>query len=123
MPTSHSSPPFQFTLIAGTHPFGEAPGGQEPSASTAAPSRQPTLSSLKPILPSLNNPIAGTHPFGEAPGGSEGGKPTAAPSRQLIARSDTSGEDLEGYAGAGLYDRCVCVLCVRVWLVQRGLQR
>jgi alpha-glucan,water dikinase len=23
----------------------------------------------------------------------------------LIARSDTNGEDLEGYAGAGLYDR------------------
>lgn len=25
----------------------------------------------------------------------------------LIARSDTNGEDLEGYAGAGLYDRYV----------------
>lgn len=27
----------------------------------------------------------------------------------LIARSDANGEDLEGLAGAGLYDRCVCV--------------
>jgi hypothetical protein len=25
----------------------------------------------------------------------------------LIARSDTNGEDLEAFAGAGLYDRCV----------------
>ena len=27
----------------------------------------------------------------------------------LIARSDANGEDLEDLAGAGLYDRCVCV--------------
>jgi hypothetical protein len=32
----------------------------------------------------------------------------------LIARSDTNGEDLEAFAGAGLYDRWVvyCVSCV-----------
>jgi hypothetical protein len=27
----------------------------------------------------------------------------------LIARSDTNGEDLDAFAGAGLYDRCVLV--------------
>jgi hypothetical protein len=31
----------------------------------------------------------------------------------LIARSDTNGEDLEAFAGAGLYDRCVRVSCAQ----------
>ncbi|KAI8469304.1 MAG: pyruvate phosphate dikinase, partial [Monoraphidium minutum] len=44
--------------------------------------------------------LPGTAPYGESPAGAP------PPRRLLIARSDTSGEDMEGYAGAGLYDRC-----------------
>ena len=38
----------------------------------------------------------------------------------LIARSDTNGEDLEGYAGAGLYDRygCTLFLCAPLALLE-----
>lgn len=32
----------------------------------------------------------------------------APPGGTLIARSDANGEDLDDFAGAGLYDRCVC---------------
>jgi hypothetical protein len=38
------------------------------------------------------------------------------PGGTLIARSDTNGEDLEAFAGAGLYDRwgMCCVPCQRL---------
>lgn len=32
--------------------------------------------------------------------------------RSIIFRSDSNGEDLEGYAGAGLYDRYVAIFSV-----------
>lgn len=34
--------------------------------------------------------------------------------QSVIFRSDSNGEDLEGYAGAGLYDRYCIVLCCTV---------
>jgi hypothetical protein len=70
----------------------------------------------------LGETLVGNHPgrplaFSDKPDGSEM-QLLALPSKRqglfvpaggtLIARSDTNGEDLVGYAGAGLYDRCVC---------------
>lgn len=40
----------------------------------------------------------------------------------LIARSDTNGEDLEAFAGAGLYDRCVGV-CAHACVLTHGGKR
>jgi alpha-glucan,water dikinase len=72
----------------------------------------------------LGETLVGNHPgrplaFSDKPDGSEM-QLLALPSKRqglfvpaggtLIARSDTNGEDLAGYAGAGLYDRWVMVL-------------
>lgn len=68
----------------------------------------------------LGETLVGNHPgrplaFSDRPDGSDM-QLLALPSKRqglfvpaegtLIARSDTNGEDLDGYAGAGLYDRC-----------------
>jgi hypothetical protein len=85
-----------FLLGALARPNSRPPINPHPATNSRPPTHHPT----KP------RPPPGTLPYGEQPQPSAAAPAGAlAPSRQLIARSDTSGEDLEGYAGAGLYDR------------------
>lgn len=95
--------------LAGNHPgrplaFVDAPDGSA-TRILALPSKRTGLFVPGTPLSVAGAPAAAAgHDGGGAAGQKQAAAPPPPPPVWLIARSDTTGEDLEGCAGAGLYD-------------------
>ena len=92
--------------------LGEALVGNEPGAALSFTASK-TAPGFPAVVRSLPSKPVSHHPAGVVPGAGT-----------IIARSDSNGEDLEGFAGAGLYDSVTvdptetrCVDYANEWIV------